>query len=74
MGQGYTGNVIAELASFFIPGLGQLIQGRVLSALLFFVFCALFYSLSVALVFPIIIAVPLQIWSIVNAAMFSPKK
>ncbi len=26
--QGTTGNVIAALASFFIPGLGQLIQGR----------------------------------------------
>jgi hypothetical protein len=27
-GQGSTGNVIAALASFFIPGLGQLLQGR----------------------------------------------
>ncbi len=26
MGQGSTGNVIAALCSFFIPGLGQLIQ------------------------------------------------
>ncbi len=26
-GQGSAGNVIAALASFFIPGLGQLIQG-----------------------------------------------
>ena len=31
-GQGSTGNVIAALASFFIPGLGQLIQGRLLKA------------------------------------------
>jgi hypothetical protein len=36
-GQGSTGNVIAALASFFIPGLGQLLQGRVLPALLQFV-------------------------------------
>lgn len=42
--QGSTGNVIAALASFFIPGLGQLIQGRVLSALLFFlVACVLWF-------------------------------
>ena len=31
-GQGSTGNVIAALASFFIPGLGQLMQGRLLKA------------------------------------------
>ena len=31
-GQGSTGNVIAALASFFIPGLGQLIQGRLVRA------------------------------------------
>lgn len=36
-GQGSTGNVIAALCSFFIPGLGQLLQGRVLSAVLWFV-------------------------------------
>ena len=37
MSQGSTGNVIAALVSFFIPGLGQLIQGRVLAAIGFFV-------------------------------------
>ena len=35
-GQGSAGNVIAALCSLFIPGLGQLIQGRLLSALLWF--------------------------------------
>ncbi len=35
-GQGSTGNVIAALCSLFIPGLGQLVQGRVFSALLWF--------------------------------------
>jgi len=34
--QGSTGNVIAALVSFFIPGLGQLIQGRILAAIGFF--------------------------------------
>ena len=37
-GQGSTGNIVASLASFFIPGLGQLLQGRLLPAILFFVF------------------------------------
>jgi TM2 domain-containing membrane protein YozV len=36
-GQGTAGNVLAALASFFFPGLGQLVQGRLLAALLFFV-------------------------------------
>ena len=38
-GQGSGGNVLAAICSFFIPGLGQLVQGRVLAALLFFL-CA----------------------------------
>ncbi|HIY70872.1 MAG TPA: hypothetical protein H9827_05345 [Candidatus Luteimonas excrementigallinarum] len=36
-GQGSTGNVIAAVCSFFIPGLGQLVQGRVLAAILWFI-------------------------------------
>lgn len=35
-GPGSAGNVIAALCSFFLPGLGQLTQGRILAALLFF--------------------------------------
>lgn len=35
-GKGSTGNVIAGIASFFIPGLGQLIQGRLFAALFMF--------------------------------------
>ena len=33
-GQGSTGNVIAALCSFFIPGLGQLLQGRLFIAII----------------------------------------
>jgi TM2 domain-containing membrane protein YozV len=33
---GSTGNVIAAIASFFIPGLGQLAQGRWVAAVLHF--------------------------------------
>lgn len=35
--QGSAGNVIAALCSFCAPGLGQLIQGRVIMALIFFI-------------------------------------
>lgn len=35
-GKGSTGNVIAAIASFFLPGLGQLIQGRIFAALFMF--------------------------------------
>lgn len=36
-GKGSTGNVIAAVASFFIPGLGQLVQGRLFAAIFMFV-------------------------------------
>lgn len=39
-GQGSAGNVIAALCSLFIPGLGQLLQGRVLWALFWLLFGA----------------------------------
>ena len=42
-GQGSTANVIAALATFFIPGLGQLIQGRVLKAGLMFVLAGILW-------------------------------
>jgi len=35
-GPGSAGNVIAAICSFFVPGLGQLVQGRVLPALFWF--------------------------------------
>ena len=42
-GQGSTGNVIAALCSFFIPGLGQLLQGRLLMAIFQFVLAAVLW-------------------------------
>ncbi|QDT31893.1 hypothetical protein Mal48_11300 [Thalassoglobus polymorphus] len=35
--RGSDGNVLAALCSFFIPGLGQLLQGRMLAAAFHFV-------------------------------------
>lgn len=46
MAQGSTGNVIAALASFFIPGLGQLLQGRVLAAIFFFILSGAIWVVS----------------------------
>jgi len=61
-GQGSTGNVIAALASFVIPGLGQLLQGRPLMALIQFVLAGVlwFFLLGWAV----------HLWSVLDAAMY----
>lgn len=63
-GQGSTGNVIAALASFFIPGLGQVLQGRVGAALLHFVAAALLWFVFLGWV--------AHIWSAIDAARYKP--
>ncbi|RYV03116.1 hypothetical protein SOPP22_06020 [Shewanella sp. OPT22] len=68
-GQGSTGNVIAAVASFFIPGLGQLVQGKIFFAVFFFVVCSLGYFFW-WLVFPGVIAVVAHLWAIVDAALY----
>ena len=61
-GQGSTGNVIAALASFFIPGLGQLLQGRMLAALIQFVLAAALWIVLMGWI--------IHFWSIIDAARF----
>lgn len=61
-GQGSSGNVIAAVCSFFIPGLGQLVQGRVLKALVMFVLAAVLWWILMGWI--------IHLWSIVDAAMF----
>ena len=64
-GPGSDGNVIAALCSFFIPGLGQLLQGRVLMACFQFVLgCVLWIFFLGWLV---------HLWSIIDAARFTPR-
>jgi TM2 domain-containing membrane protein YozV len=46
MSQGSTGNVISALVSFIVPGLGQLIQGRILAAFFHFVLTMLLWLIS----------------------------
>lgn len=64
-GQGSAGNVIAALCSFFIPGLGQLLQGRLLLAVLMFVVAAALWLIWMGWI--------IHLWSIIDAAMFKPK-
>ncbi|MFA5684855.1 MAG: hypothetical protein WCZ65_11550 [Lysobacteraceae bacterium] len=64
-GQGSTGNVIAALCSFFIPGLGQLVQGRFLMALVQFVLAALLWLVLLGWI--------IHLWSILDAALFKPR-
>jgi TM2 domain-containing membrane protein YozV len=62
--QGSAGNVIAALCSFFIPGLGQLVQGRLFMALIQFVMAALLWIILLGWI--------IHLWSILDAALFKP--
>lgn len=63
-GQGSAGNVIAALCSFFVPGLGQLVQGRLLMAAFQFVLAAALWLILLGWI--------VHLWSIIDAAMFKP--
>ncbi|MBU6152208.1 MAG: hypothetical protein KGR25_12205 [Chloroflexi bacterium] len=64
-GQGSAGNVIAAIASFFIPGLGQLVQGRLIAA-------AIHFLLTGALWF-ILMGWIMHLWSVLDAARWKPR-
>lgn len=61
-GQGSAGNVIAALCSFFVPGLGQLVQGRLLMAITQFVLAAVLWLVWLGWI--------IHLWSILDAALF----
>jgi len=63
-GQGSGGNVLAALCSFFIPGLGQLLQGRLLMALVMFVLASALWLIFLGWI--------IHLWSIIDAARFAP--
>ena len=65
-GQGSGGNVLAALCSFFVPGLGQLLQGRLLMALIQFVLAAVLWVILLGWI--------IHIWSIIDAAKFEPNR
>lgn len=63
-GQGSTGNVIAAVCSFFIPGLGQLVQGRLLMAIVMFLLAGVLWIFWLGWI--------VHLWSILDAALFKP--
>ena len=65
-GQGSGGNVLAALCSFFVPGLGQLLQGRLIKAAVMFVLAGLLWFVFLGWV--------VHLWSVVDAAMFAPRR
>ncbi|WP_426690492.1 hypothetical protein [Rhodanobacter ginsengiterrae] len=65
-GQGSTGNVLAAICSFFIPGLGQLVQGRLLLAIVMFVLAALLWI--------VLLGWLIHLWSILDAALYKPRR
>lgn len=71
-GQGSGGNVIAAICSIFIPGLGQLVQGRILAALMFFLVVTVCYGLAatVILIFVWPVGAIFHLWSIISAARY----
>ncbi len=64
-GQGSGGNVIAALCSFFILGLGQLVQGRVIAAAVHFILAGILWVFLLGWL--------IHLWSIVDAARWSPR-
>lgn len=64
-GQGSTGNVIAALCSFFVPGLGQLLQGRLLRAVIQFVLATALWIVLLGWV--------IHLWSVLDAALWKPR-
>jgi hypothetical protein len=64
MDSGSCGNVISALASFFVPGLGQLLQGRWLIAAFMFILTALLWLILLGWI--------IHLWSIIDAALFTP--
>ncbi len=64
-GQGSTGNVLAAIASLFIPGLGQLLQGRILMAAFMFILAGVLWFFLLGWV--------IHLWSVVDAARFRGK-
>ncbi|MCC5808078.1 MAG: hypothetical protein JJU00_17250 [Opitutales bacterium] len=64
--QGSAGNVLAALCSFFIPGLGQLLQGRLLRAIIMFVLAAALWVILLGWI--------IHLWSILDAALFRPPR
>ena len=62
--QGSAGNVLAALCSFFLPGLGQLIQGRPVAALVHFLLSCILWIF--------LLGWTVHVWSTLSAAWYDP--
>ena len=70
-GQGSGGNVLAAICSLFIPGLGQLVQGRLPKAVFTGWPRAMFVLTGILWFF--LLGWLVHLWSIIDAAMFKPQ-
>ena len=62
-----TADIVSGFISFFIPGLGQFLQGRVLPGLLFFLAALFFWAISLGWIF--------HLWAAWDASQyFQPPK
>lgn len=64
-GPGSTGNVIAAVCSFFIPGLGQVVQGRIGAALVMLVLGIVIWIVSLGYLGWVV-----HVWSVIDAALY----
>jgi TM2 domain-containing membrane protein YozV len=48
-GKGSSGNVLAAIASFIVPGLGQLAQGRIFAAIFMFVLSGVIWLVTLGM-------------------------
>lgn len=68
-GQGSGGNVLAAICSFFLPGLGQLVQGRVFAAILFFIGMIVSWALTWVIIGWVLVPI-VYLWCIIDAARY----
>jgi TM2 domain-containing membrane protein YozV len=66
--------VIAAICNIFFPGLGQLVQGRILAALVFFLVTVVCYGLAATVIFIFLwpVGAIFHLWSIIDAARYRP--
>ena len=64
-GPGSGGNVLAALCSFLIPGLGQLLQGRLFVAGIHFILFIILWLFWLGIL--------VHIWSAYSAAVYVPR-
>ena len=57
---GSAGNVISALASFVYPGLGQLVQGRIIASIIFFMLATLLWFVLLGWI--------IHLWAAIDAA------